>query len=163
MTEEQFTLFWHGPFSQWEPSPFRVGGLSFTHAEQFMMHAKAVLFGNRVRATAILAATTPKEMKVLGRAVDGFDPDVWDLFREGVVYTGSYAKYTQNPELCAALLATRGTTLVEASPYDKVWGIGLAEDDPRARDRSQWQGLNLLGQVLTRVREAITFEQSASI
>jgi ribA/ribD-fused uncharacterized protein len=162
VTEERFTLFWHGPFSQWEPSPFRVGGLSFTHAEQFMMYAKAVLFGDRVRAAGILAAATPKEMKVLGRAVDGFDPAVWDLFREGVVYAGSYAKFTQNPALCAALLATRGTTLVEASPYDKVWGIGLAEDDPRARDRAQWQGLNLLGRTLTRVREAIVFEQQVA-
>ena len=93
MTEERFTLFWHGPFSQWEPSPFRVGGLSFTHAEQFMMHAKAVLFGDRHRAAGIMAATTPKEMKVLGQAVEGFDPGVWELFREGVVSTGSYAKF----------------------------------------------------------------------
>jgi ribA/ribD-fused uncharacterized protein len=163
MTEERFTLFWHGPFSQWAPSPFQVGGLSFTHAEQFMMHGKAVLFGDRVRAAAILSATTPKEMKALGRAVERFDPEVWKLFREGIVYTGSYAKYAQNADLCATLLATRGTTLVEASPYDKVWGIGLAEHDPRSRDRSQWQGLNLLGQVLTRVREAIAFEQGVNV
>ncbi len=159
MKAERFTLFWNGPFSQWEPSLFQIGGLSFTHAEQFMMHAKALLFGDRVRAAGILTAATPKEMKVLGREVEGFDPGVWELFREGVVYTGSHAKFTQNPDMCAALLATRGTTLVEASPYDKVWGIGLAEDDPRARDRSQWQGLNLLGRVLTRVREAIAFER----
>lgn len=162
MAEEQFTLFWHGPFSQWEPSPFRVGELAFTHAEQFMMYAKAVLFGDQERAASILVAATPKEMKALGRQVAGFDPAVWKLFREGVVYTGCYAKFTQNAELRAALLATRGTTLVEASPYDTVWGIGLAEDDPRSRDRTQWQGLNLLGRVLTRVREAIAFEQQVT-
>lgn len=162
MTEERFTLFWNGPFSQWEPSPFRIGGRSFSHAEQFMMHAKAVLFGDQNRAVDILAATTPKEMKVLGRQVEGYDRGIWEMFREGVVYTGSYAKYTQNPDMCAALLATQGTTLVEASPYDTVWGIGLAEDDPRAHDRTQWMGLNLLGQTLTRVREAIAFEQQVA-
>ena len=127
------------------------------------MYGKAVLFGDRARAASILSAATPKEMKALGRAVEGFDPDVWELFRAGIVTTGSYAKYTQNPNLCTTLMATRGTTLVEASPYDKVWGIGLAENDPRSRDRSQWRGLNLLGQVLTRVREAIAFEQSVNV
>src|SRR5262249_12551652 len=154
MSREKFTLFWHGPFSQWHPSVFTVSGTRFNTAEQFMMYCKAVLFDDTETAAQILAAETPKEQKALGRVVKGFDEARWLLFREGVVYTGSYAKFTQNPELCDALLATRGTTLVEASPYDKVWGIGLGEDDPRARDRSQWQGLNLLGETLTRVREA---------
>lgn len=159
MADERFTFFWDGSFSQWAASPFRVGTLSFTHAEQFMMHGKAVLFGDYETAAAILAATTPREQKHLGREVKNFIPEAWELFREGVVYTGSYAKFTQNPDLCAALLATRGTTLVEASPYDRIWGIGLKEDDPRARDRSQWQGLNLLGKILTGVREQIAFER----
>jgi ribA/ribD-fused uncharacterized protein len=160
VTQETFTLFWHGPFSQWHPSAFVVGGLRFTHAEQFMMYAKAMLFGDRETADRILTATTPKEQKTLGRNVRGFDEAVWVLFREGVVFTGSYAKFSQNPELRETLLATRGTTLVEASPYDRVWGIGLAEDDPRAQDRAQWRGLNLLGEALTRVREILLWEQS---
>jgi ribA/ribD-fused uncharacterized protein len=159
MPGEQFTFFWDGPFSQWAPSPLRIGGVDFTHAEQFMMYAKALVFGDKDSADAVLQAATPKQQKALGRKVKGFDAAIWELFREGVVYTGSYAKFTQNAELCRALLATRGTTLVEASPFDKVWGIGLREDDPGASDRSQWQGLNLLGQILTRVREAIAFEQ----
>jgi ribA/ribD-fused uncharacterized protein len=158
MTAERFTFFWHGPFSQWEPSSFVVGHLAFTNAEQYMMYSKAVLFGDRRRALNIINAETPIEMKAIGRAIEGFDHGVWQLFREGIVYAGNYAKFTQNPKICAALLATKGTLLVEASPHDKIWGIGLSEDDHRARNRSQWQGLNLLGQILTRVREGIAFE-----
>jgi ribA/ribD-fused uncharacterized protein len=160
MAQESFTFFWRGPFSQWHPSRFMVGGITFSHAEQFMMYAKAMLFGDRATADRVLQATTPREQKALGRQVQGFDEAVWVLFREGVVFDGTYAKYSQNPELCAALLATRGTTLVEASPTDRIWGIGLAEDDPRARDRAQWRGLNLLGEALTRVREVLLWEQS---
>jgi ribA/ribD-fused uncharacterized protein len=160
MTRETFTFFWQGPFSQWHPSPFLLGGIKFTHAEQFMMYAKAVLFGDRDVAERILIATTPEEQKALGRKVNGFDPAVWVLFREGVVFDGSYAKYSQNRELRESLLATRGTVLAEASPYDRVWGIGLAADDPRARDQTQWRGSNLLGKVLMRVREVLLWEQS---
>ena len=82
------------------------------------------------------------------------------LFREGIVFTGNYARFSQNPEQRELLFSTRGTTLVEASPHDQVWGIGLAADDPRALDRSQWLGLNLLGETLTRVREVLLFEQA---
>ena len=160
MTDETFTLFWHGPFSQWHPSPFVVAGVRFSHAEQFMMYSKAMLFGDRESAGQVLQAQTPKEQKAIGRQVQGFDENVWALFRDGVVFTGSYAKFTQNPDLRELLLATHGTTLVEASPYDRVWGIGLAEDDPHARNRSQWRGLNLLGEALTRAREVILWEQA---
>ena len=160
MAQERFTLFWHGPFSQWHPSAFVVAGINFTHAEQFMMYAKAILFGDRQAADLILKAKTPKEQKALGRKINGFDEKIWALFREGVVFDGSYAKYSQNSELQQLLLATRGTTLVEASPYDRVWGIGLAEDDPAAQDRAQWRGLNLLGETLTRVREVLLWEHS---
>jgi ribA/ribD-fused uncharacterized protein len=85
---------------------------------------------------------------------------VWVLFREGVVFAGNYARFSQNANQWELLAATRGTSLVEASPHDRVWGIGLAADDPRAQDRSQWLGLNLLGETLTRVREALFWEKS---
>src|SRR2546429_499961 len=104
MSQEIFTFFWHGPFSQWQPSAFVVGGINFTHAEQFMMYAKAMLFGDRVTADLILNARTPKEQKALGRKVNGFDEAVWLLFREGVVFDGSYAKFSQNAELRDGLL-----------------------------------------------------------
>ena len=124
-----------------------------------MMYAKALLFGDRDTAARILAAETPREQQAIGREVRAFDEAVWTLFREGVVYAGNYARFSQNPDQRELLLATRGTTLVEASPHDRVWGIGLAADDPRAQDRFQWLGLNLLGDALTRVREALLFEQ----
>jgi ribA/ribD-fused uncharacterized protein len=160
MAQELFTFFWRGPFSQWHPSRFVVGGTTFTHAEQFMMYGKAMLFADRETADRVLQVETPREQKALGRKVKGFDEALWVLFREGIVFQGSYAKYSQNPELRAVLLATRGTTLVEASPTDRIWGIGLAEDDERTRDRSQWLGLNLLGETLTRVREVLLWEQT---
>ena len=158
MHAERFTFFHDGPFSQWYPCSFTVEQLGFTHAEQYMMYAKAVLFGDTATAEQILAAKTPRLQKQLGRRVANFDEQVWVMFREGIVYTGNYAKFSQNADLLKLLLQTRGTTLVEASPRDKIWGIGLAEDDPRAHDRTQWRGLNLLGQTLTRVREALAWE-----
>jgi ribA/ribD-fused uncharacterized protein len=154
---EAFTFFWKSRLSQWQRSPF-VGGVSFTHAEQYMMYAKALLFGDQGAAERILTAQTPREQQAIGRNVRGFDESVWVLFREGVVFAGNYARFSQNPDQRDLLFATRGTTLVEASPHDRVWGIGLAADDPRALERSQWLGLNLLGEALTRVREALLWE-----
>ncbi|QEL13242.1 NADAR family protein [Limnoglobus roseus] len=160
---EAFTFFWKSPLSQWQRSPFVVGGQSFTHAEQFMMYAKALLFSDREAARAILQAVTPREQQAIGRTVKGFDETVWILFREGIVYQANYARFSQNLDQRELLFATRGTTLVEASPHDLVWGIGLAADDRRASDRTQWRGLNLLGQTLTRVREALLWEESQGI
>ena len=157
---EAFTFFWKSRLSQWHRSPFVVGGVTFTCAEQYMMYAKAMLFGDREAAGRVLAAETPAEQQAIGRAVRGFDEGVWAMFREGVVFAGNYARFGQNAADRELLLATRGTTLVEASPHDGVWGIGLAADDPRARDRAQWRGLNLLGEALTRVREVLIWEQA---
>jgi ribA/ribD-fused uncharacterized protein len=157
---ERFTLFWHGPFSQWHPCKFTVNGMEFNCAEQFMMYSKAILFGDVQAAQKILEAATPREQKALGRKVRTFDEAVWALFREGIVYTGSYAKFTQNFELREMLLATRGTTLVEASPRDRIWGIGLGEGNPKAQIRAEWRGRNLLGETPTRVREAILWEKT---
>ena len=110
-----------------------VAGVNFTHAEQFMMYAKALLFGDRDAAGRVLRSNLPGEQQAIGWGVRGFDDAVWALFREGIVYTANYARFAQNPDQRELLFATRGTTLVEASPHDLVWGIGLAADDPRAR------------------------------
>jgi ribA/ribD-fused uncharacterized protein len=155
----KFTFFYKGHFSQFYASPFTVGECRFSHAEQFMMYSKAVLFGDIGTAKQILQAATPDEQKALGRKTAGFNDEIWKLFREGIVFTGNYAKFSQNPELRAGLLATRGTTLVEAAPRDLIWGIGLAADDPRASDRSKWRGSNLLGEILCRVREVLIWEE----
>jgi ribA/ribD-fused uncharacterized protein len=156
---EAFTFFWKHRLSQWHRAPFVVGGVTFTHAEQYMMYAKALLFGDCEAAEKILAAESPREQQLIGRAVRGYEESVWVLFREGIVFAGNHARFSQNPDQRELLFATRGTTLVEASPHDRVWGIGLAADDPRALDRSQWLGLNLLGESLTRVRESLLWEQ----
>ncbi len=159
---EAFTFFWKHRLSQWHAAPFVLGGTTFTHAEQYMMYAKALLFGDRDAATAILDAATPGEQQALGRGVRGFDESVWVFFREGIVFAGNYARFDQNPDQRELLFSTRGTTLVEASPHDRVWGIGLSADDPRAQHRSEWLGLNLLGETLTRVREALLWKAACA-
>jgi ribA/ribD-fused uncharacterized protein len=151
------TFFFHAdsPFSQWHPARFVVDGLAFQCAEQFMMHGKAMLFGDREIADQILAAASPRAHKTLGRKVRGFDDAIWVARREAIVLDGNRAKFTQNPPLLAVLLATAGTELVEASPTDRVWGAGLAADDPRIDDPAQWRGKNLLGRILTRLRDQL--------
>ncbi|EPX65260.1 hypothetical protein D187_000685 [Cystobacter fuscus DSM 2262] len=150
-----FTFFWRSesPFSQWHDSEFVVDAERFICAEQYMMYGKARLFGDGETAARILAARTPKEHKALGREVRGFEGALWERERERIVYEGNHAKFTQNAGLRSALLATRGTLLVEASPLDRIWGVGLSAEDPRIQDPAKWRGLNLLGKVLTRLRE----------
>ncbi len=146
------------PFSQWHRCVFRAGELTFTCAEQYMMHGKAILFGDPDVAAEILAADHPKKHKALGRKVKNFDDKRWKENREAIVLAGNRLKFTQNAELKATLLATRGTTLVEASPYDRIWGIGLSAKDPRAQDAATWRGQNLLGKILTKLRDELIAE-----
>ena len=143
------------PFSQWYRCTFVVDGRTFGCAEQFMMHGKAMLFADPETAAKIVAADHPRDHKALGRKVHGFDDKAWRDARERIVKDGNRAKFTQNAELLALLLATRGTTLVEASPFDKIWGIGLAATDPRANDPAKWRGGNLLGKILTELRDEL--------
>lgn len=154
---ERFTFFYRSrnPFSQWYPCRFTVDGIKFNSAEQYMMYGKAKLFGDEDVAAKILETDDPRYQKALGRKVANFDPDVWNREAKEVVYRGNLAKFTQNVALKEHLLATAGTTLVEASPSDMIWGIGMTEDDPDRFDRSKWHGTNWLGEVLTRVREDI--------
>jgi ribA/ribD-fused uncharacterized protein len=153
----RFTFFFRpeAPFSQWHPASFELGGHAFNCAEQYMMYGKAVLFGDAEAAAAILASTAPKQQKALGRTVRSFNDAAWKARREQIVSDGSRAKFTQNPALREALLETAGTELVEASPFDRIWGIGLAATDRRAEDPSQWRGQNLLGKILTRLRDEL--------
>lgn len=159
---EQFTLFWHGIFSQWHACRFEVDGVTYVSAEQYMMARKAELFGDEETRVAIMQATSPKEQKALGRQVKHFVADRWNAVARDIVYQGNLAKFRQNPELREALFATTGTTLVEASPYDTIWGIGRGENDPRARNRETWNGTNWLGEVLDRVRVDLLAEFNQS-
>ena len=156
---ERLTLFWDGPFSQWEPSYFVLDEVDYCCAEQYMMATKARTFGDHDTLEQIMDTEDPSLHKRLGRLVEGFSVEEWEEDQENgraycwnVVWRGNMAKFSQNPHLLSELLETAPTTLVEASPHDRLWGIGLRADDPRAHDRAQWHGSNWLGEVLTDVR-----------
>nr|WP_228122912.1 NADAR family protein [Saccharothrix syringae] len=141
--------------SQWYEAPFTEDGRTYPTAEHYMMAGKALLFGDEEVAARVLAARTPVEAKALGRQVRGFDGDRWAEHRVDVVVRGNLAKFRAHDDLRSYLLSTGDRVLVEASPVDRVWGIGLAADDERAADPSRWLGLNLLGQALMTVRERL--------
>lgn len=149
---EQFTFFWGGPFSQWYLSTFVVDGITYNCAEQYMMAEKARLFNDFETLAKIMAEKNPRKQKALGREVKGFDVEKWKPVARDIVYKGGEAKFSQNPDLKLVLANTTGTTLVEASPNDDIWGIGLAEGDPRTLSRDTWLGSNWLGEALTKLR-----------
>lgn len=152
MSQERFVLFWKGPFSQWARSVFELNGFRYVNAEQYMMAEKARFFGDKEIEIKIMESRNPREIKRLGREVRNFDKQKWDSVARDVVYRGNHAKFFQNPDLYEHLMDTGEATLVEASPYDEIWGIGLNEYDPLTQSRETWRGTNWLGEVLTKVR-----------
>jgi len=158
---KQFTFFWNNrtPFSNWYPSVFVVDGTTFTRGEQYMMFMKAVVFGDIPTAELIMLTDDPQTQKNLGRQVRNYDDAVWSKVRFGIMVDGLYAKFSQNPKLKEALLVTVGTTMVEASPYDCIWGIGLTASDPRAQNEETWLGQNLMGKVLDKVRDMLVCDK----
>ncbi|MBN9414177.1 MAG: NADAR family protein [Candidatus Eremiobacteraeota bacterium] len=164
--QPKYIFFWgHRPlkdgsigkscFSQWWLSAFEVDGVAYASAEHYMMAEKARLFGDEASRLAILAAATPAEAKKLGAQVGGFTESTWVQHRFEIVVRGNQARFTQNPDLADFLRKTGDRVLVEASPLDRIWGIGLAEDDPRCQDPEQWLGPNLLGFALMEVRSRL--------
>lgn len=159
---EEFTFFWDGPFSQWAPCFFEIDGIEYNCAEQYMMAEKARLFGDLETLDMIMETDVPATQKALGRQVDGFSKEIWEDDEDtengrpycwNVVWQGNMAKFGQNPYLQEVLFGTAGTTIVEASPEDHIWGIGLPEGHPGCCSRDTWQGRNWLGEVLTDVRQ----------
>ncbi|MGY4924492.1 NADAR family protein [Streptomyces sp. 900105755] len=146
---------------QWWPSPFVVDGVEYATAEHWMMAAKARLFGDAEAERAVLAAAHPAEAKKAGRLVRGFDEAAWERERLGIVTEGSVHKFAAAPELRDFLLATGDRVLVEASPMDRVWGIGLAASDAAADDPGRWRGLNLLGFALIAARDQLRSDGTA--
>ena len=143
-------------FSQWYEAPFIVEGVSYASAEHFMMAEKARVFADQAVRERVLSARSPAEAKALGRQVKGFADAVWNEVRFAIVVAANEAKFSQNPELRAFLLSTGDRVLVEASPVDPVWGIGLAADHVDASIPERWQGLNLLGFALMEVRSRLS-------
>jgi ribA/ribD-fused uncharacterized protein len=144
-----------GCLSQWWPVEFAVDGMTYASAEHFMMAGKALLFGDAETAEQIIAAPHPHAAKELGRQVRGFDEARWAERRSDLVVAGNLAKFGQHPDLREYLLRTGDRVIVEASPRDQIWGIGLPADDERAASPAQWRGLNLLGFALMQVRQRL--------
>jgi len=142
-------------FSQWYAAPFTVDGQRYATAEHFMMAEKAALFGDEATRSEVLKAPNPGAAKVLGRKVRGFDEATWVEHRFSIVVKANKEKFTQNADLRQFLKQTASRVLVEASPVDRVWGIGLAADHEKVNNPNLWRGLNLLGFALMQVRQSI--------
>lgn len=151
-----FALFWKEWPSNWEASPFALDGNRYNCVEQWMMAEKARVFGDEDVRKQILSTSNPKLQKDLGRQVRNYDDQRWSQVRFDIVVRGTIEKYEQNPHLKELLLAVPdGTRFVEASPFDKIWGIGMSQSDPRATDPSLWLGQNLLGYAVDDARRVI--------
>lgn len=144
-----------GCLSQWWPAEFTVDGVVYPTAEHWMMAAKARLFDDAEGLAAVLAAKNPGAAKAAGRMVRGFDDARWVAARYDIVVAGTLAKFTQDARLGRFLRATGDRVLVEASPYDRIWGIGMAATNPDALRPVCWRGLNLLGFALMDVRDQL--------
>lgn len=142
-------------FSQWFASPLVVDGTRYATAEHWMMAGKARLFDDDAALAKVLANDDPGAAKAAGRGVRDFDEARWLERRFDLVVEGNLAKFSQHPDLRRFLLSTGDRVLVEASPVDAIWGIGLAATDPCATEPAQWRGLNLLGFALMVVRERL--------
>jgi ribA/ribD-fused uncharacterized protein len=159
----KFLFFWgHTPkregaidascLSQWFPRAFEIDGVRYATAEHFMMASKAKLFSDDKAHADILRAKSPAEAKAAGRAVRNYDDAKWDRARFDAVVRGNVAKFGQHEDLRAFLLTTGHRVLVEASPRDTIWGIGMGASNPAAKNPSKWRGKNLLGFALMKAR-----------
>lgn len=142
-------------FSQWFPGKFEENGIIYKTAEHYMMAGKARLFNDPETEEEILKAGTPNQAKALGRKVKNFDPKLWDDYKYEIVTQGNLLKFSQNHKFKDFLLSTGEKILVEASPYDRIWGIGMLETDNRAENPLLWNGENLLGFALMEVRDQL--------
>jgi ribA/ribD-fused uncharacterized protein len=159
----EYLFFWgHTPkaagqvdaacLSQWFPRSFSDEGVTYPTAQHFMMAAKARLFGDNDALADILGARSPAEAKAIGRRVRNYDDETWAGARAAAVVRGNIAKFGQHDDLGLFLRATAQRVIVEASPRDRIWGIGLGAANPAARVPSRWRGLNLLGFALMEAR-----------
>ncbi len=154
---DKHTFFFtkYDPFSNWHIAPCHYHGVDFNCGEQFMMYCKAMLFKDNVIAQKILDTPDPKTQKALGRQVAGFKQDIWEAHCQKFVKVAARARFTQHERLYDALMDTTGTKLVEASKYDRIWGIGMDENAPGVDNEANWPGENRLGNILTELREEL--------
>jgi ribA/ribD-fused uncharacterized protein len=147
--------FYGSIYSQWAGKSFILDKTLFDCCEQYMMYRKANLFGDKESALKIWSTGDPAKQKALGRKVKNFDKDKWEAIAKDVVYEANYAKFTQNEDCLKELMASGDKIIVEASPYDCIWGIGMSCDDPGITDPKNWRGTNWLGEAIMKVRENI--------
>ena len=155
---DNFYFFWGGPFSQWGKYPIKIDDVEYCTNEQYMMACKARLFEDKETLDKIMEEKDPKKQKALGRQVKNFDKDKWEKICRDVVYRANYAKFTQHNDLYDFLMNTNSKIIVEASPYDCIWGIGLSVSDERIYDIDKWRGTNWLGEAIMKVRKNIRKE-----
>jgi ribA/ribD-fused uncharacterized protein len=162
----EYLFFWgHKPsddgsviktcMSQWWPVTFEEEGIIYKTAEHYMMVGKAKLFKDIEMIDKIVTCQTPKEAKAFGRLVKNFDPAIWDQHKCQIVTQANVLKFSQNPDLKTFLLGTGNKVIVEASPRDLIWGIGLGENNPKSQHPNTWRGRNLLGFALMEARDII--------
>lgn len=159
---DNYVFFWDGPFSNWYPAIFHMDtgnaqydAVRFSSSEQAMMFFKAHAFDDVESAAAILATQSPREQKAIGRAVKNFDSKIWDSVCIDVVTRILVCKFRASPYLKDVLLNTKNKHIVEASPFDTVWGIGMGVKNPDILDVSAWKGKNYLGICLMHTRAII--------
>jgi len=153
--DEDLILFWGGILSNWFAADFEVDGVNYTSAEQHMMAEKSRHFNDPLNEANVMATNNCREQKAFGRAIPNFDVDEWKDVCVDKCYPGIKAKFEQNESLKQMLLATGNKHIAEASPHDRIWGIGLAPHDLRAHDMANWDGANLLGEILMLVRQEL--------
>lgn len=141
--------------SQWYESAFEIDGIHYPTAEHYMMAEKARLFNDNDALMKILESKHPGDAKKLGRTVKGYQEDVWKNNRFDIVVRGNQSKFSQNEILSDFLINTGERVLVEASPRDRIWGIGMEQSNPDSENPDRWRGLNLLGFALIQVRNSI--------
>ena len=162
----KFLMFWgHTPqtsgcidrscLSNWFPASFEIDDEFYPTSEHYMMAQKARMFGDSGMLNAIRKSETPGEAKKLGRRVANFNQAVWEEHRFHIVVQANEAKFSQNEEMGHFLISTGNQVLVEASPRDRIWGIGMGASNPLANDPSHWNGRNLLGFALMEVRSRL--------
>ncbi|TAJ13469.1 NADAR family protein [Marinilabiliaceae bacterium JC017] len=168
--KQKFLFFWghqkqrngevgQSCLSQWWSTEFTIDGVKYFSAEHFMMAEKARLFKDSINLERIINSSSPGQAKQYGREVIGFKEEIWMANRYDIVKKGNIEKFKQNKDLKAFLLSTKNRILVEASPVDTIWGIGLTKESEHCKNPLKWRGMNLLGFALMEVRDEINKEK----
>jgi len=160
---DEYVFFYGSIYSQWAKYDMVIDDIKYNCNEQYMMFKKASFFGDDVAKNKIMESQSPAEQKYWGRRVKKFDKDRWEVVARDIVFEANYAKFTQHEDLKKQLLETGDKVIVEASPYDCIWGVGLRASDPDILDEKNWRGKNWLGIAIMKVRDSIKLKKLLKI